>query len=162
MKRSNARILSTLLRRIGKELECLSDEALERLADSDELLLAHAPALTNSVKPVSPSKLDIDALLTQLRGIETREAGFELLQASAPSRDELVRLAKAIDLPISNRFNIKQISDGIIEATIGFRVRSAAILGAEVGAVASPSTTQNVDKTGEHLITTQSAPKKPR
>ena len=59
----------------------------------------------------------------------SREEGAALLKEKCSTKEELTRLAKYLDLPVQKLDKIDQISERIIEATIGFRIRSAAIQG---------------------------------
>jgi hypothetical protein len=56
-----------------------------------------------------------------------REKGLTLLRKEYVDRSFLKRLARKIDLPISDRDNIEILAEKIIEATIGYRLRSKAI-----------------------------------
>jgi len=55
-----------------------------------------------------------------------RETGLALLRGEHVDKNFLRRLAKAIDVP-TDRDNTEALIESIIEATIGYRLRSKAI-----------------------------------
>jgi hypothetical protein len=64
-----------------------------------------------------------------LHGLSTREEGDQYIESICRSKEDLIRIARYLDLPVQKKETIKQIKDKIIEFTIGFRVRSAAVQG---------------------------------
>lgn len=62
-----------------------------------------------------------------LRGMATREAGQSFLQTHFKSRSDLLRLARMLDLPVGERDPRNRMEEKIVDATIGFRLRSDAI-----------------------------------
>lgn len=62
-----------------------------------------------------------------LKGMTTREAGTSYLQVHFKNRMDLVRLARILDIPIRERDPRSKMEERIVDATIGFRLRSDAI-----------------------------------
>ena len=68
-------------------------------------------------------------LIKELRSFKSKDAGLNLLQQQASTRAKLVMIARDLDLPVSKRDTVEQLSERIIDTTIGYRTRSAAIRG---------------------------------
>ncbi|WP_143136082.1 hypothetical protein [Burkholderia ubonensis] len=131
MKKTNAKILASLLRRIARELEGLSDADLQELDESVAPLLSRSGGGGKGRLEKSNAKLDFDVgeLLGKLRALTSRDEGVSLLNQVAPTKDRLMMFAKALDLPVGKRNSNEEIIFKVVEATIGFRIRSAAIRG---------------------------------
>jgi hypothetical protein len=71
----------------------------------------------------------IAELLSQLRATDDREQGLSLLRDYGPSKSSLEMIGRKLDIPISQRDNMETLREKIIEATIGYRLRSMAIQG---------------------------------
>lgn len=131
MNKNNSQLIATILRRLAKEIESLSDDELKCLADQPARLLApQAPQGRSALaKQTGLDGFDAASLVNSLRELSSREAGLALLQEKVKGKERLVKVAKVLDLPITNRLTTEQVLDKVIEATIGFRIRSAAIRG---------------------------------
>lgn len=131
MKRTNAKILSLLLRKFSKEIESLSDMELQELADSpDPLILRGRPIVHDDKASLRDATIDAGAVIQALKDMKVREEGAKYLTGVAPTKSQLSTVAKRLDLPIGKRNSLEEIAAKIIEATIGYRIRSAAIRGA--------------------------------
>ena len=131
MTKTNSQLVASILRRLAKEIESFSDEELKLLADQPTKFLGFsAPHERNSPpKAAALDGFEAAALVKLLRDLSSREAGLALLQEQVKGKERLVKVAKELDLPITNRLTTEQVLNKIIEATIGFRIRSAAIRG---------------------------------
>jgi hypothetical protein len=70
-------------------------------------------------------------LVDRLRALEVREEGYKLIADVCARRDDLAQVARVLDLPTNKRDPIERLQDKIIEATIGYRLRSRAIQGGD-------------------------------
>jgi hypothetical protein len=126
--------LSLLLSQVASLVKKMSDDDLNELMEGkitiDLVRKAESKkGLSNRDKKPLMEKGAIEVLVSQLRTIDEREKGLALLQESSPNKPSLERIARYIDIPISQQDNMETLREKIIEATIGFRLRSIAIKG---------------------------------
>ncbi|WP_334066250.1 hypothetical protein [Burkholderia cepacia] len=150
MKKTNAKILASLLRRFARELEALSDDELEELDESRGPLLAprSGGARRRSDDANTVARSAIDGIIGRLRMLKARDEGVALLKQMAPTKEKLTVVAKALDLPVGKKNSNDEIAEKIVETTIGYRIRSAAIRGAFHDTGASPH--GGHEASGEH------------
>jgi len=130
--REKSRLIAILFRKLANELEALSDSDLEALAHGKQNILSTRDPVRSQKqesKEVAPGHVDIQIVRRQLEELSSREEGEKFLSTQVKHRADLVRLAKAIDIPVTKRHTVAQITEKIVEATIGFKTRSAAIRG---------------------------------
>jgi hypothetical protein len=96
---------------------------------------------------------DLSELASLLREASTREAGHDLLAARSMSKESLVRFARYLDIPASKRDPNERIRDRIIEATIGFRLRSRAVQGEgrDSGQIPDTGSSQTIEAVDERV-----------
>ena len=75
--------------------------------------------------------VEMEALRRELEGLESREAGTALLEQRCPTREHLKWLTRSCDLPVRKDESRERMIENIVEATIGYRLRSKAIQGAD-------------------------------
>lgn len=133
MNNENAKLLAALLSRLAKEISALNDEELRKLTrNSRPLLQITSQPLRASETPKkgrASSHTDISTIIRNLRALNSREAGEVLLRRETNGRSDLSKIAKAIDVPAPKGHTSDQIIETIVDATIGFRIRSAAVRG---------------------------------
>ena len=66
---------------------------------------------------------------SRLQSLGDRAAGADLLREVVPSRFELELFARYLDVPVRREDRLDDVLNRIIEATIGFRLASAAVQG---------------------------------
>lgn len=146
MKKSTAKIFATLLRRIARELEGLSDAELHDLSESAAPLLASRKNAHRAQVGKAGEDKDFDfrvaEILDMLRDMSSREEGLSLVKRAAPTKGKLTALSKALDLPVGKRNLAEDIAEKIVESTIGFRIRSAAIRGGHGDQIQNASITK--------------------
>lgn len=71
----------------------------------------------------------LSAIVSRLRSLDSRAAGERLLREVAPSKSALEVLARHLDIGVRREDRLDGLVRRIIEATIGFRLSSAAIRG---------------------------------
>ncbi len=116
-------------------------EGVQSLSEQDiEALLAGKGRLSVSVEAASAMKqrgrrttaaavVEPTVIRDTLRSVASREEGVEYLRAVAGSRAAVQRIARFLDLPVRRGETVDRLREKIIEATIGFRLRSQAIRG---------------------------------
>ena len=130
MKKSSQDILVQLLRDCAKHIQTLSQEEFEDLLTGTvkiELKTVRRSARKGRRGNVKIPEGQLSELRNALENIKTREEGEILLNQICKSRDDLLQMAKFLDLPVQKSDDLHRLKDKIIEATIGYRVRSAAI-----------------------------------
>lgn len=117
-----------VLRRISNFLRSLTDEQIEDLITGKvRLTLTASPGSGRSSKRVGGQKLDLANIREELANKQTREEGFDLLNELALSRSSLQEIAVAMDLPTPKTDTVERLKDRIVDAAIGYRLRSNAI-----------------------------------
>jgi hypothetical protein len=131
MKKTNARIFASLLRRIAREIEAFSDTELQDMEESTGPLLSQRGS--GNRKRVEEAwgdkQLDVNDVVEKMRSLKGRDEGVALLREAAPTKSKLILVAKALDVPVLKQNTAEEIVAKIVETTIGFRIRSAAIRG---------------------------------
>jgi hypothetical protein len=61
--------------------------------------------------------------------MSSREQGAQHLLSAAPTKTALQEVARYLDLPVRKSETIAELRERIVEATIGYRLRSRAIRG---------------------------------
>ncbi len=132
MKRTEKTIVVDLLRDLAKKISSLDEKEFDDLINgSSQIEINIDPKEKSKGKekrePVS------EALMRDIRHVlelsKSREEGAALLREKCSTKEDLTRLAKYLDLPTQKSDKIGQILERIVEATIGYRIRSAAIQG---------------------------------
>jgi len=84
------------------------------------------------VKPVAVKQIaefgELDSIIAGLKATASRSDCRELLLHTEPTREKLYQIARRLDLPCDRRTTKSQLAEAIVEATIGFRLNSEAIL----------------------------------
>lgn len=117
-----------ILRRVALFLKGLTEEEAEDLANGRvRLELVGRPSRRHISKDSSAEALDIEALCKELAVKATREEGMTLLDSLNLTRESLRRVAAAVDAPTPKTDTVQRLKERIVEATIGYRLRSKAI-----------------------------------
>ena len=124
---------ATLLRRLAELVERADSADLEDLLSGrTELNVSRERGRVAGPVPRGREEFSEErwrAAAEQLRSFRTREEGDRFLSQVAPSRAELERLARVMDLPVAKHHKTEQLRDRIIESSIGSRLGSEAIRG---------------------------------
>lgn len=124
-----------VLREISNFLRRLSDEEVRQLAAGEARIVLDSKKTRPSTRSKERGSVNIARTIEVLGTKATREEGLSYLEQLHLTRMNLRRLADAMDLPVPKSDTVDRLTDRIIEATIGYRLRSAAIRdrGAERG-----------------------------
>jgi hypothetical protein len=109
-------------------------------AEVTDFLRRRAPALLSAIKRSggredaaylahSTPPEDLSILAEKLQSLSSRDEGNALLSSASLTRRELEKLGRLLGTPILKTDNMERLMDRIIEASIGFRLSSAAIRG---------------------------------
>ena len=120
----------SLLNKFARQIQAMDDAELERVLAGDwriELKAKRSPKKHNSSRQCSMDV--IRKLRDDLNGTESRQTARRLIDGVAHTRGDLTRLAKMLDLPVPKSCSTAELKDRLIESTVGFRLRSAAVRG---------------------------------
>lgn len=118
-----------ILQRIASFIRSLTPEEVEDLIHGRaKLVLGTRDARKRTNHRDLPAETIPDVLRT-LRNLPTREAGASYLQEVAPTRASLAQIAVAMDVPVPKSDTVAKLRERIIEAAIGYRLRSDAVRG---------------------------------
>jgi hypothetical protein len=117
-----------VLRKISSFLRTLTDDQVDDLITGQvKLTLTENPRRKPYSSRTSDAKPDINRLRQDLESKATREEGIALLDDLALTRESLRSIASALDLPTPRTDTVARLKDRIVDATIGYRLRSDAI-----------------------------------
>nr|VFJ91327.1 MAG: hypothetical protein BECKLFY1418B_GA0070995_102518 [Candidatus Kentron sp. LFY]VFJ93291.1 MAG: hypothetical protein BECKLFY1418A_GA0070994_103030 [Candidatus Kentron sp. LFY] len=134
MKNTNAQVMAKVLTKIAQAVRRLDESEIEKLLAGDfrvELVLGAREKRhnKNAVNPDADAEKDISDVARRLRSLDDRDEGRFILEQRVPNKDLLTRLVRYLDLPLHKQETTERLKDKIIEATIGYRLRSRAIRG---------------------------------
>ncbi|MEH0980902.1 hypothetical protein [Micromonospora sp. CPCC 205556] len=117
-----------ILKVVTSFLRNLSGEEIERLVNGSSTLaiVPRAGARPGSER-VTFDQADIDKVRADLMTMGSREEGLAYLEQLKLTRNALHALTAAFDLPVRKTDKVEDLRNNLIEATIGFRLRSHAI-----------------------------------
>lgn len=130
MQKSPQDIFVQLLRDYAKHIQTLSQEEFEDLLTGvAKIELKTSRCTKNRVyrKKEKAPEVELSKHRSTLENMKTREEGELFLSRICKSKDDLIYLTKYLDIPVQKSDKLDRLKDKIIEATIGYRVRSAAI-----------------------------------
>lgn len=121
-----------VLRRVSNFLRTLTDDQVDDLITGKvRLTLTGNPASKAHDSKRSRVKPDVARIRQELMSMQTREEGTAFLDSLALTRYSLQEIAVAMDLPVPRTDTVERLKDRIVEATIGYRLRSNAIRSAD-------------------------------
>jgi len=132
---SNAQeVVSSLLSQVASLVKKMTDDEWKRLVAGEitiDLVKREESKKTTASrnKDNSLGEREIKALVSRLRATDEREEGLVLLDEFSLTKPSLELIARYIDVPVSQRDNMETLREKIIEATIGYRLRSMVIQG---------------------------------
>jgi hypothetical protein len=131
MESKSKEAVLTLLRELVRQIQSMDDEQIsEVMAGTGKLEVRVVRSKRVSIsKRSGRTDHELRQLGESLRAAQTREEGNLLLDERITSKDDLARLARQLDAPVQKTDSAEQIRARIIESTIGFRIRSAAVQG---------------------------------
>jgi Holliday junction resolvase len=133
MADSHKDVIVALLREVLRQVQSLDEEELVDVVAGKGTFLVRIETTKRSVRSarVRTDDNELQQLGKRLKECRTREEGIKVLAEKVSSKDEVIRLARSLDLPTQKDDNLEQLRAKIIESTIGFRLRSAAIQGTQ-------------------------------
>lgn len=135
MNQKQAQLLATLLRELAHQVELLRDEDIDEIisgAKQIDLKLVPRRQYSGVSKRTSRSIGELQEVILKLHSMQTREEGEIFLKKNYGTKEDLLHISRAADIPVHKKDTVAEIIEKLIEATIGFRIRSAAIQGRDV------------------------------
>ena len=110
-----------------------SDEDLKRfMAGDHELVIKRVVRRARApLKGKASVEYDPDSIRRDLSEMSTREEGLEYLANLGLNRDSLQKLAADLDVPVTRSESVDRLRNRIVEAFIGYRLRSSAVRGTD-------------------------------
>ena len=118
------------LSRFVEFLDHLTPEELKKLEEGDCLIEFSLRPKEQNLKSSDRQKdvdTDIKEIIERLNACKSRQEGENLLNTLELKNDVLGIIIKQLDLPYSKKDSKSKMIAKILEGTVGFRVRSAAI-----------------------------------
>jgi hypothetical protein len=117
-----------ILRRVSNFLRNLTEAQIDDLIEGRaKITLSGNPRRAQPAKARSSSKEDVERIINELASKSTRAEGVALLDSLGLTRASLRDIALAMKLPAPRTDTVDDLKDRIVDATIGYRLRSDAI-----------------------------------
>lgn len=121
----------SLLRDLARQIQAMDDSEIESVLAGQYRLEIRPPAMKQKRQQtqVRGSDDEVARLQDALRTTDTREQARQLIAELLHTKAELIRFARALDIPVPKSASAEQLKDRLVEGTVGYRLRSAAIRG---------------------------------
>ena len=126
---------ASFLRQLMRQVEGMDDAEFKRFFAGQFNIELRAPRARRVPKAACTDEL-VEKLKSTLDRAGTREEARKLIDRSLHTKSDLMRLAQVLDIPAPKRATSEELRDRLVEATVGYRIRSAVVRG-DGGAVVS-------------------------
>ena len=119
----------SLLRDLASQIQKMDDSEVESVL-AGESRLEIRPSQKKSKRQRTRNRYldeESEKLQDALQNTDTREHARELIDSFLHTKEELTRFARVLDIPVPRSISSEQIKDRLVEGTVGYRLRSAAI-----------------------------------
>jgi len=116
-----------ILRRTAQFLRTLTEDEIDDLITGKARLMLTTPTSRRPPRGNAAGVPDIDGLRQELGSKASRDDGLAYLDELSLNRESLRQVAVALDLPTPRTDTVARLKDRIVEATIGYKLRSKAI-----------------------------------
>ena len=119
----------SLLRDLASQIQKMDDSEIESVLAGESRLEIRPPQKKSKRQRTRNRYLDEESekLQDALQNTDTREHARELIDSFLHTKEELTRFARVLDIPVPKSISSEQIKDRLVEGTVGYRLRSAAI-----------------------------------
>jgi hypothetical protein len=132
MDPSNQRDFQHLLRRVTDLVKKARPDELAALLKGDARLeIVYKKQGSKSAKTMADLDYDeswLNIVIADLQKSETRVEGERVLRAARLRKAQLQRMCRLMDVPYQTKDTMGHLRDTLVDATIGVRLRSRAIL----------------------------------
>jgi hypothetical protein len=130
MGRTRKEEFVTLLRELARQLQALDDDDFDAAVSKGFTLEVNgkkeAPRGSSRMRK---TKSELGDIATTLRNTTSREEAQKIIEHELPLKEDLMQLARVLDIPIQKGDTSARVQERLVEATIGYRLRSAAVQG---------------------------------
>ncbi|MEV7349232.1 hypothetical protein AB0N48_09905 [Micromonospora chalcea] len=117
-----------VLKELSSFLRNLTEEELGQILDGGaEIAVVPRSPTRPAAKNELPDNVNVDKIRTELLSMSTREEAATYLLKLGLTRTMLQALNAAFDLPVRKSDRVEDLRSNLVEATVGFRLRSSAI-----------------------------------
>ena len=123
---------AALLHDLARQVATMDDDKFEKLLSGESRLEVHVAGESHKEKREKRKRTsmeDLQRLHNSLRNTETREQARELIDGCLYTKEDLFQFARLLDVPFPKTATIDNLKVRLVEATVGFRIRSAAVQG---------------------------------
>lgn len=132
-----------LLRNVARQIQAMDEATLNRVLEGGFRIDADLPSKPKPTKkPFACSDEQISKLKAALNKTNSHEEARRVIGNALGSRAQLVSFARALDIPAPKNATSEELKERLVEATVGFRVRSAAIRGRSMNVRTGPSSSR--------------------
>ncbi len=130
-KPSFKREITSLLRRFASQLQAMDDEDFSRILSGEkfEIRLREKREPKRAKSDTQTKSIAFDQLRQELVKAKSRKEARELIEENIQDQVSLLAFAQHIEVPIPKSASSEKIKDRLVEATVGYQFRSAAIRG---------------------------------
>jgi hypothetical protein len=125
--------IGKLFHTLSRELQKFSDEELADISSGKAKIKIDIINNSSTSRKSIVRDIDYEKVKAELNSFQTREEGLEYLNFHCKTKNELTTLSKIVDIHVQKADKVDQLKEKIIESTIGFRLRSAAIQNKIIG-----------------------------
>lgn len=132
---TNKKALSVLLSKLGDAVSDLTDEDWLAIEQGRFDLRIEMRARRDAPQASTASPANIEAIMRTLEASTTREEADAVLSAEGVRKEDLLAIAKRLDVSVNRKEPNEMIRQKIVENTVGFRIRSRSVQGMDSGHV---------------------------
>lgn len=120
-----------LLRDFARQIQAMDDSEVENVLAGKWRLEIRPPIKNPEERRTRKrcSEEDFVWLREAMQNTDTREHARELIDRFLHTKADLTRLATVLDIPVPKNISSEHLKDRLVEGTVGYRLRSAAIRG---------------------------------
>jgi hypothetical protein len=123
----NNEIFSAFFGKLSKEIKKLNNESITKIANGQAKLKLQVIEKPARQPQTTISNVDITDIAVKLNSMTSNEEGMKLLKERCKRKADLQMLAQHLEISFRKRDTILQLKEKIIESTIAYRTRAAAI-----------------------------------
>ena len=124
----NNEIIYVVFRELSKEIKKLNDEDIAKIVSGQgKFSRLQVIEKTKRQSQTTKSNVEIRAIAVELNAMTSNEEGKKLLKERCKRKADLQMLAQHLEISFRKRDTILQLTEKIIESTIAYRIRAAAI-----------------------------------
>ena len=121
----------SVLRDLANQIQAMDDSDFESVLAGESRLEIRPPLKKQEQQRARMrcSEEEFERLEEALRSTQTRERARELIDRFLHTKADLTRFARVLDIPVPRSTSSEHLKDRLVEGTVGYRLRSAAIRG---------------------------------